>query len=186
MQASRNKCHQFVKISSAGLIVFTLACVGLSRFGYRFNSTPSLPEGFWKVGELVGPVQRGQIVSICPSDTPVFQTALSRHYLSWGLCRGGYASLLKPVAAVAGDQIVVSDDGIRVNGVLLPNSKASTRDGMGRPLRPVKVGTYAIKPGTVWVVSSYARSFDSRYFGPLPSANILGTANPLWVGGAIQ
>jgi conjugative transfer signal peptidase TraF len=186
MHASRNQANQFVRVGFAGMIVFSLACIAVSRVGYRFNSTPSLPEGLWKVNELSTAVQRGQIVSICPSDTPVFQTALSRHYLSWGLCRGGYSSLLKPVAAVAGDQLGVSDDGIRVNGVLLPNSKALKADGLGRPLRSVNHGLYTIEPGTVWVVSGHSTSFDSRYFGPLPSTNILGTAKPVWIGGITQ
>jgi conjugative transfer signal peptidase TraF len=112
--------------------------------------------------------------------------ARSRNYLACGFCPGGYASLLKPVAAIAGDQVAVSPQGISVNGVLLPNSKAPSIDSRGRSMQPFKAGIYTVKPGSVWLVSSYPHSFDSRYFGPLPCANISGTAQPVWVKRQIQ
>lgn len=177
---TRNQSHYIRKLSFIPVILL-LSCLLASASGYRINWTPSLPQGIWKVTPLRKPVQRGQIVSICPVDTSVFQMAHSRQYLSWGPCPGGYISLLKPVCAVAGDQVVISRQGIAVNGIVLPNSTAATRDSAGRPLNPLQPGTYKVKPGTIWLVSNYPKSFDSRYFGPLPSANILGTARPVWV-----
>jgi type IV secretory pathway protease TraF len=36
--------------------------------------------------------------------------------------------------------------------------------------------------GDIWVLSGHdPRSFDSRYFGPVPVANVQGEARPLWV-----
>lgn len=87
--------------------------------------------------------------------------------------------MLKPVAAVEGDCVAISAQGIAVNGVLIPNSRALTIDTMGRPLKPMENGFYTVKPGTIWLISSHDHSFDSRYFGPLPSANILGLAKPV-------
>jgi len=186
MAPNQNHCVNFAKVGSGALVLLSLACITASHLGYRINSTPSLPEGIWKVDPMTRPVQRGQIVSICPVDTAIFQTALSRNYLSWGLCPGGFSSLLKPVAAVPGDQVSVSVEGITVNGVHVPNSRATTRDSLGWPLTHVQEGCYTVKPGTIWLVSSHPRSFDSRYFGPLPCANILGRAKPIWIGGAVQ
>jgi len=186
MPPTHNNDQLCAKVAASGLVISALSCLLISQLGYRFNSTPSLPQGIWKVGALDGPVQREEIVSICPPNTGLFRLTLSRHYLSWGLNSGGCAPLLKPVAAVGGDQVVVSCQGITVNGVLLPNSKASTKDTLGRPLIPIRNGTYAVLPGTVWLVSNCTQGFDSRYFGALPSANILGTARPIWVGGSIQ
>jgi conjugative transfer signal peptidase TraF len=168
------------------LILFVVTCFIAAQLGFRINSTPSVPEGLWKVAALTGPMQRGQIVSIYPTDTATFKMALARHYLSWGLCPGGYTSLLKPVAAIPGDCVAVSGEGIAINGVLVPNSKALKEDSIGRPLQAFKTGAYTVNPGTVWLVSQNTRSFDSRYFGPLPTANILGTAKPIWVGGTTQ
>ena len=186
MPANRKHSHRIVKLCSGALILFASGCLITSKLGYRINWTPSVPIGIWKVDALTGPVQRGQIVSICPTDSTIFQMALERHYLSWGLCPGGYASLLKPVAAVAGDRVSISGQGIAINGVLVPNSKVLTKDSMGRPLIPVQVGRYIVRPGNVWLVSTCAQSFDSRYFGPLPAANILGTATPVLCGGSTQ
>ncbi len=126
------------------------------------------------------------IVSVAPPDTTIFQLARSRHYLDWGSCPGGYSALLKPVVAIPGDRVAVSSEGIAVNGVRIPNSKPLSTDNSGRPLTPVKFGTYEIKPGTVWLVSNSARSFDSRYFGALPQTSVLGAAKPIWIGGKSQ
>ena len=60
--------------------------------------------------------------------------------------------------------------------------RALMSDGLGRPLSRVQHGLYTVKPGSVWVVSGHTTSFDSRYFGPLPCANILGTAKSVWIG----
>jgi len=160
-------------------VVLILSCLIASELGYRVNSSPSLPRGIWRVVAQNGRVQRGQIISIFPTDNAMLKMARSRSYLSWGLCSGGYSSLLKPVAAVEGDRVAISDQGIAVDGVFIPKSRALTRDTMGRTLKPMENGFYTVKPGTIWLVSSHDHSFDSRYFGPLPSANILGLAKPV-------
>ncbi len=186
MPPIHNRSDYMAKVGFYTLFLFVTTCVIASQLGLRFNSTPSLPEGLWKVTALTGPVQRGQIVSIYPTDTATFKTALSRRYLSWGLYPGGYGSLLKPVAAIAGDRVAISSDGISINGVLVPNSKALNEDSIGRPMPFLKAGIYTVAPGTVWLVSSHPHSFDSRYFGPLPTTNIIGTAKPIWIGGLKQ
>jgi type IV secretory pathway protease TraF len=46
-------------------------------------------------------------------------------------------------------------------------------DRRGRVLPQIPLGSYVVRPGTVWVVSSYSPlSFDSRYFGAIPLGNI--------------
>lgn len=185
MSTNRKQYRGFVTVSSGTVILLTLICFMAAGRGYRINSTSSLPIGVWKVDTLTKPVQRGQVVNVRPAERPIFQMALSRHYLAWGLCPGGYASLLKPVAAIPGDQVEVSSEGIAVNGFLLPNSKGAIVDSVGRPLQPFESGTYTVPARTVWLVSRNARSFDSRYFGPMPIENILGTAKPIWIGGPI-
>ncbi len=136
MAPNRNNCINFVKVGSGALSLLSLACITASHLGYRINSPPSLPEGIWKVDPMTRPIQRGKIVSISPVDTAVFHTALSRNYLSWGLFPGGFSSLLKPVAAVPGDQVRVSAEGITVNGALLSNSQATNKDSSGRHFAP--------------------------------------------------
>ena len=186
MKTANTYGHRVLKYGASSLAGFVLISSALSYCGYRLNSTPSVPVGLWKVDALSDSVQRGQIVSVQTPDTGCFQLAKSRGYIGAGPCAGGYASLLKPVAAIAGDSVIVSAQGIAVNGALLKNSNAMTRDGFGRSLTPTQNGRYIVRPGTVWLVSNCARSFDSRYFGAVPTANVLGTARPIWIGGTIQ
>jgi conjugative transfer signal peptidase TraF len=81
-----------------------------------------------------------------------------------------------------GDTVSVSPDGVRVNGRLLPNSAPRNTDAAGRPLSPWRFGTYNVQPGKVWVLSSYhPRSFDSRYFGPIPESAIRERLTPLLI-----
>ena len=87
---------------------------------------------------------------------------------------------MKPIVAVAGDIVEVSSRGVAVDGRLLPNSAARPFDTKSRPLQHWPFGTYRVAPGTVWVISSFnARSFDSRYFGPVPIASIRCHLRPL-------
>ena len=127
-------------------------------------------------------LRRGDIVSFCPPDTPAFREAWGRGYLSAGHCEGGYEPLLKPVAAIAGDRVSGTDDGISINGRLIANSKSLNRDGLGRTLPSPGAHDVFVAKGEVWVISSYnPLSFDSRYFGPVPISRIEGLARPLFV-----
>ena len=101
-----------------------------------------------------------------------------------GLCEGGYEPLLKPIAAIEGDRVTRTDQGIRINGRLIANSKNIASDGSGRPLPSNRANDVIVAKGDVWVISSYnPSSFDSRYFGPVPTSKIEGLANPLFVMG---
>ena len=150
--------------------------------GLRVNESSSLPVGIWRVSPFDRDLRRGDIVSFCPPGTPAFREAWRRGYLSAGHCEGGYEPLLKPVAAIAGDRVEGTDDGIRVNGRLIPSSKSLNRDGLGRTLPSPGAHDVIVAKGEVWVISSHnSLSFDSRYFGPVPISSIVGLARPLFV-----
>ena len=150
--------------------------------GLRVNESPSLPIGIWRVSPLNRELQKGDIVSFCPPDTPPFREARGRGYVDGGLCEGGYEPLLKPVAAIAGDRLSRTEEGVSINGRLITNSKSLGRDGSGRTLPSPGAGFVIVAGGEVWVISSYnPLSFDSRYFGPVPISSIVGLARPLFV-----
>ena len=100
--------------------------------GLRINESPSLPVGVWRVSPLRDEVRRDDVVSFCPPDTGVFREARLRGYLGSGLCEGGYEPLLKPIAAIEGDRVTRTEQGIRINGRLIANSKRLDQ----RRLRP--------------------------------------------------
>jgi conjugative transfer signal peptidase TraF len=104
----------------------------------------------------------------------------SRGYRGKGNCQDRAEPLMKPTVAVAGDIVEVSSRGVAVNGGLLPNSAALPLDTKNRPLQHWPFGKYRVDTGSVWVISSFnARSFDSRYFGPVPITSIRSHLWPL-------
>jgi len=146
-----------------GLGVVVVIFQVFSLCGLRINASPSLPVGLY----LVTDDHRANLVEFCPAE-PFAALALRRGYRDPGVCMDRGAPLLKPVVAKTGDLVELSTLGISVNGVLLPNSAALSKDTKGRVLEAWPSGHYRVAPGTVWVSSSYqARSFDSRYFGPI-------------------
>jgi conjugative transfer signal peptidase TraF len=97
-------------------------------------------------------------------------------------CPDGFSPLIKPVVAWPGDLVTVSTTGISINGRLLKNSAPIERDSKGQSLRSFPVGEYRVGPKELWVVSSFSpRSFDSRYFGPIPLKSVHSWLRPLLV-----
>jgi conjugative transfer signal peptidase TraF len=93
----------------AALILGTLVA---ARFaGLRINAIDSMPRGLWRVAQDK-PIERGDIVAICPPENWVIREAAGRGYIPVGECPGGYEPLVKPVAAVGGDLVTVAPDGI--------------------------------------------------------------------------
>ncbi len=143
--------------------------------GLRVNASPSLPLGLYVVSHSA----TANLVEFCPAE-PFARLAIARGYRDQGVCRDGAAPLIKPVVAKAGDVVDLSPRGISVNGALLPNTAPLELDTHRRPLNPWPPGRYVAVPGTVWVASSYdARSFDSRYFGPIHVSTIRSHIRPL-------
>jgi conjugative transfer signal peptidase TraF len=169
-----------VAIGAVGTLMLGIAMAGAA--GLRVNATASMPRGLWRVAATEARVARGAIVSVCPPDGATIREAARRGYLPAGPCLGGYEPLLKPVAAIAGDLVTITAAGVAVNGELVADTAPLGEDGAGRPLRPIPAGTYRVPDGAVWLLSGHdPRSFDSRYFGAVPTANIQGLARPVWV-----
>lgn len=166
---------------SAAMLVSILTAMGYAD-GWRINTTPSMPIGLWKQDSLSNPLHRHQIVSFCPINTNIFKTARARGYLTTGFCSGGYEPLLKPVAAIPGDRVKVTAEGLFINGRLIPNSRIQFQDGAGRWLPHVPIGVSQVAPDTVWLISNHTpASFDSRYFGPISVSQVQGVMHPVLV-----
>lgn len=168
-------------VDVAGRIVFLLVGTFLCIFqlcdlmGLRINTTPSLPVGFYKTTSNPDT----DLIEFCPAE-PFASLAAARGYRTRGTCPDGAAPLLKPVVAKPGDIIELFNRGIAVNGKLLPCTAALARDTKGRPLVPFPFGVYKVPNGSVWVASTYnPRSFDSRYFGPIPLSSVRARLRPI-------
>jgi conjugative transfer signal peptidase TraF len=147
--------------------------------GMRLNTSASIPTGLWRERPMSRPVQRGDLVAICPEASRIFNLAKSRGYLENGWCAGRLEVMFKPVAAVAGDVVVVNSTGITVNGLPIAHSAALPTDSERRPLPAQPPGVYVVGPAEVWLISDWnEHSFDSRYFGAIATRHIRGLLKP--------
>ncbi|WP_114391432.1 conjugative transfer signal peptidase TraF [Notoacmeibacter marinus] len=163
--------------------VAALACVPLVLFGlgygvgFRINLTPSYPLGVWRIEILNRDVRVGDRIFICPPLTETFRQARKRGYVRRGLCPGWLSPLIKTVVAVPGQSVEVGTS-VAIDGLALPQSAVQPRDGSGRKLTPYP--GVVVPPDALFLLSTFRGSYDSRYFGPIPAAGILGLAKPVF------
>ncbi len=139
------------------------------ELGYRLNITPSEPVGIYEL--VPGGLARGALVLLPqPHDS---SASLLRRYIPARL------PLIKRVAALPGDLVRVTADGVYVNGVRWPKSVPLAHDEEGRTLRPYPFGAYRVAAGELWMMSNHPRGLDSRYFGPVPEASVVSRLKPL-------
>jgi conjugative transfer signal peptidase TraF len=166
-----------VLLLSPVLSLILLALIG-GLAGYRINLTGSMPVGIWKKSTVL---QRGSSVAACmPLNFPAAQIAAERGYIPPGQCPGGFAPLLKPIAALPGDTVILCDEAVSINGARIPKSRTQATDSQGRPLPPFPRGKYFVLSGEYWLLATdNPNSFDSRYFGPVPESSIVSSLVPI-------
>ena len=135
-----------------------------------WNVTASVPVGLYRI--VPEPAQRrGELVAVRPSPA-LARFMASRRYVEAG------ALLVKPVAAVAGQQVCRIGAIVTIDGEEVATARAT--DHAQRPL-PVWTGCRRLRAGTLFLLaSSVPASFDGRYFGPVATNSIVGRATPLW------
>jgi conjugative transfer signal peptidase TraF len=165
---------------AAAVSIFGLAIVAGTAMilGLRINTSYSLPLGLYATTSD----PQANLIEFCPSE-PFASESASRSYRTAGFaCPDGAVPLLKPIVANLGDLVIVSREGISVNGHLLPKTYPVPEDAHGRPLTAWPAGLYRVEPGTIWVASIYnAGSYDSRYMGPIQVSQIRRRLRPLWL-----
>jgi len=165
---------------AAGASVFALTLVAGTAmvFGLRINTSYSLPLGIYATTSN----SEADLIEFCPAE-PFASESASRSYRTQGFaCPDGAVPLLKPIVARPGDLVIISREGISVNGNLLPKTYPVPEDAHGRPLTAWPTGIYRVEPGTIWVASTYnAGSYDSRYMGPIQISQIRRRLRPLWL-----
>ena len=154
---------------------FAVLSIGASAFirpapRLLWNATASTPTGLYFLQPVRTP-HIGDLVAVRPPQN-----------IASFLAEGGYlpqhVPLLKQVAALAGQTVcrfraVVTIDGSTVAAV-------RERDSRGRRL-PIWSGCRTLGAGEIFLLNRHPDSLDSRYFGPLPVASVLGRAMPLWL-----
>lgn len=162
-------------------VIGMAALLGFGGFcylaGVRINTSPSISLGlYWATGE---PAKTGDYVMWCPPRSETFDLAKERGYIGAGLCPGGYGYIMKRVAAAKNDVVTVADEGVRVNGDLLPFSALLKADQAGRPLPRYRPGYKLNEHQVLLMTDVHPFSFDSRYFGPIDRSQIKTVIAPV-------
>lgn len=156
------------------ILMPSLCMLVAGLLGLRFQITPSLPYGVYLARRYAG----GRLVGFCPKGEIQARTW---RYRTIGSCPDWRAELQKPVLGHPGDRVILSERGISLNGELLPNTAPYSADHQGRDIAHYPFGTYTITKGELWTVSTHtSRSVDSRYYGPVPIAQVREEMMPLW------
>lgn len=155
-------------LAGVGVITLGLLCYAV---GARVNTSKSIPVGlYWTSNQ---PVEKGAYVLFCPPQVGVIAEAKKRGYLSAGFCPGDYGYMMKRILAAKEDSVTISDDGVRVNGELLPFSTPLRQDGAGRALPRFQSVHFIVGNSEVLLMSDVSgTSFDGRYFGPVGRSQI--------------
>ena len=135
-----------------------------------WNATSSAPVGLYRIGPA-DRFAKGDLVIATPPPNlaPLFA---ERGYLSLRV------PLLKHMAALSGAIVCRLGERITINGIAV--ASALDRDHAGR-LLPNWQGCHQLGHGEVFLLNTERPdSLDSRYFGPVPAALIIGRAEPLW------
>jgi len=165
------------------VLAFTLACAAALAatgrfFHLRITLTDSAaPAGVYRVSEARA--GRGALVAAC-LPAAIARQGIARGYLREGDCPAGAEPVAKVIGAIAGDRVDLEPGWVAVNGVRFPNSQTAAGDSAGRPLRHVPSGAHRVSAGEVWLFGfNDARSWDARYFGPVPLAGVRGVLRPV-------
>jgi conjugative transfer signal peptidase TraF len=156
-----------------------LGLVLAHQAGLRLNTTGSIPLGlYWMSND---PIETGAYVLWCPPERPAFDLAKERGYIGAGFCPGGYGYMMKKVVASHHDVVSVTEDGVAINGVLMPASQPVEADSLGRPLPRFRVTDHRLGPSELLLMSdTNSRSFDARYFGPVHRDHIQSLIYPIF------
>ncbi len=165
--------------SAAVLVALLLTAVLLcgDLLGLRINLSRSIPIGLYR--RVHEPILRGVLVEACLPN-PIALLARKRGYLRGGSCPDGTEPVAKTVAALPGDTVELTDQALLVNGLKLPRTATLSTDLEGRELQRFARGIHTVGANQVWLLgTSDPRSWDSRYYGPIPLENIRSAVRPL-------
>ena len=175
LEGARRPVGVMVAIAIMAAILIAIG----DAFGVLISNTDSAaPAGIYRV--VSAKFQRGDLVAAC-LPIEIAQQGLARGYLRTGACAGNAEPVGKIVGALPGGIVEVERGWVAVNGKRFKNGSVAARDTAGRPLHHVAWGGHRVAAGEVWLFGfNDRRSWDARYFGPIPIANIRGHLKPVF------
>ncbi|OGB18166.1 MAG: peptidase [Burkholderiales bacterium RIFCSPLOWO2_12_67_14] len=148
-----------------------------------YNPSDSVPVGWYRVDLSLH--QPTSDVSTKPTSLQVGSIVLVRlpGQAAALAAQRGYlpleVPLLKRVGAVAPQRVCIVGQALRIDGHTVTATLRADR--LGRPLQGWPQ-CRRLRAGEIFLLSvTNPASFDSRYFGPVRSTDVIGTAHPLWL-----
>ncbi len=174
--------HHYMRntLIAFGSVSFVLCALGVLYLdGYRYYTGSAYSKGIYQLTTQDGTYQHGDIVRFCPPDTPKAEIALERGYTHAGFCPGGFAPETKQIRALHGDHVSLHHI-VNINGQDIP--RAIVLDEDTHHQRMPHPDNLELGRGEYFLMSidTPEEDFDSRYYGSVPSENILGVLRPIW------
>jgi conjugative transfer signal peptidase TraF len=179
LKMSQLEAARWIGQLTGGVVIATVFLFAIgSVFGLLISNTDSAAAvGLYRMNS--GEARRGDLVVAC-LPIAIAQEGLTRGYLRTGPCPGNAEPVGKILGALQGDTVQIESNAVSVNGVRFARSAVAERDSRGRPLHHVYFGKYRVSRDQVWLFGfNDRRSWDSRYFGPTPLANVCGRIEPI-------
>lgn len=172
MRIDVTRTLQLYSISAAIIVAAFSTGKTIAASGHQLvvNDSPSMPRGLYWIRLDASPTQRGEVVLFRPP-APFSALIVARGWLPNGM------PLLKSVGGLEGNLYCAIDHRFVVSGEDI--GPIFARDGQGNPL-PRIGGCHSVgKDEFLPVSNTIDRSFDGRYMGAVPLANVIGTGFPL-------
>ena len=170
---ARSAPGQWLAGAVVGLALSALVVPAVAKPNLRlvWNVSASVPLGLYRIEPGHSP-KIGELAAVRP-EPALSQLMANRRYVEQGALLG------KPVAAVTGARVCRQQQRITINGQ--QRASALDHDRFGREL-PRWRGCRNLGAGQYFLLApNVPASFDSRYFGPIAAANVIGRATPLWI-----
>ncbi len=154
----------FIAAAFAGFMAVPVAAASVAQPWHVMGHSmePGIQDGSVLLVDTISP----HLTGYGRGDIVVLPTPTTTSY--------GFPVLVKRIVAVAGDRVDIRDGRLRVNGRLddEPYLAAGTLTPAATP--PVSI---VVPPGAVFVMGDQRQnSFDSKAFGPVPVATLVGRA----------
>ena len=175
-------------ISSSGIRYIALVSMNfvlllwiISLFGLVFNLSSSVEIGIYNETPIPDPIKKNTIMSLC-LPTAIQSDVFTNFGIPTGAGRcGGVQPIVKKIVGEPGDTISVTENGVIVNGTLLPNSTLSEVVIKGYDWGNI-YKDYTLSSGEYFVLGDkHPDSLDSRYFGPVKKTWFIAALEPLWL-----
>ena len=163
---------KFVLIS-LGLLMF-MSLYKVLPYRLAFNLTNSEARGIYLL-EFSNSLnyKLGNLVIVCVPDLELARMSVKRGYLASGeRCPYKTAYEIKHIKAIAHQTVTIVNDSVVIDQIKV---KILSYDSFGRELKS-KLISQEIPQAHYFVMGQTANSFDSRYYGLVPSSFILGFA----------